>query len=592
MPPHLKTLILCLSLLLPNAIFAQSKLWSVHETDTVEWQRWSAKTIDEAQSADKPLFFFVAHYGNSLARSMLNETFQNKTIAATLNESTIPVLVDINEEPELASLLSLLAFQHFSADGLPTCLWTDTKLAPLNGGGYFPPTDDWGGQGFLSLARNVSEQWNSNRADYLVPANERLEKSLAKTKQSLSQLSERQGVFDANTFAEREAPTLLALDLYNAANYAASLPLEETEALRTAMSEHLTRITSGAGFDSIDGGFFIGSNDPNWRLPLFQKSTIDQAYMLLALSELHQLDPNPEYMDLIKRTAEFVERDLLMANGLARQFSDSFAPGETPDMIEGSYYLIAGSDVSTIDPVLIEAWGLSENGNLDENTDILGIYTAQNVPFAKSNEVLSDKFEQERQTLRSLRNKKTKPSSEDIGYTATNALLVRALANASAATKNAHYQTIAAKLLQSTLASNFDSASHTLFNSDQRTLKASSQDYAQLIAAASVLAAKDDSANFLDTAKTIADSWKTDDRFNSQNPLERNLNLPEIRTTIYSDNILESPLALYLVSLDLKSEEASKTVAIILDSLPSLAISNPELYHSLYAFAKRSAQAN
>ncbi len=592
MPLRLKALILCLHLLLPNLIFAQSKLWSVHETDTVEWQRWSAKTIDAAKSADKPLFFFVAHYGNSLARSMLTETFQNQTIAATLNETTIPVLVDVNEEPELAALLSRLALEHFSADGLPTCLWTDTRLAPLNGGGYFPPTDDWGGQGFLSLTRNVAEQWHSNRADYLVPANERLEKSLAKTPQSLSQLSQHQGMFTPDTFVEREAPTLLALDLYTAASYAASLPQDESEELRAAMREHLSRIVSGAGFDSIDGGFFIGSNDPNWRLPLFQKSTIDQAYMLLALSELHQLDPKPEYTDLIKRTVEFIERDLLKTNGLARQYSDSFAPGEPPDTIEGSYYLIAGSEISTIDPFSVEAWGLSEKGNLDENTDILGIYTTQNVPYAKSHEVLSDKFEKARQELQAIRRQKAKPSSEDIGYTATNALLARALAKASQATDNAHYQAIAAKLLQNTLASNFSPAEHTLFNSDQKTLKASSQDYVQLIAAASVLNEIDNSANFLDTANTIAKSWLSDKRFSSENPLERDLGLADIGTTIYNDSSLESPLSLYLESLDLKSEEAQKTAATILESLPSLAVSQPELYHSLYGFAKRSSKAN
>ncbi len=585
MPSYPRLLLLCLTLFLGRQLHANSSFWTAHESDTVQWRHWNADTLEEAKSSDKPLFFFVGHYGNSLARSMLSETFQNATIANTVNETVIPVLVDINEEPELAALLGQMASEHFSANELPTCLWTDTHLAPLNGGGYFPPTDDWGGQGFLSLARNVSEQWNSNRDDYLVPARERLEMSLSKSPTTPESLKDLSNAFPTETFAVKEAPTLSALALYNTARYASHLPKDPSTKLRAELQTFISRITSGAGFDSIEGGFFIGSNDPNWKLPLFQKSTSDQAYLLLALSELYQQDPKPEYKFIIELSVRFIERSLLKENGLALQYIDSLAAGETPDIAEGSYYLVEGSEVPKLDSTAAAAWGLSPEGNLDDDTDILGIYKGLNVPYAATEKVLSHEFDTGRKSLQKLRSTKKPPLSDKTGYTATNALLARALAIAAQSTQTSRYAEIAAKLLQDTLDSNAKLAAAIVFNADSKERKANSNDYTQLAAAALSLYDATNDPQYLDTAKAVYHALQNDPRFHGAT-LSRPLGVDDIEAALYHDSQLESPIALHLWNLEKLGQNDAASQQEILSAMPTPLLNDPASLQSLSLYSR------
>ncbi|MDQ8182027.1 DUF255 domain-containing protein [Pelagicoccus sp. SDUM812005] len=591
MPRSLKSLAGAFALLLATQLFADSAFWTAHLADSVQWRRWNDDTLQASKAADRPLFFFVGHYGNSLARSMLGETFQNKTIANTLNDTAIPILVDVNEEPELAALLGQMALEHYSANELPTCLWTDSELAPLNGGGYFPPTDDWGGQGFLSVARNVAEQWSNNRPDYLAAARERLQRSLATQALPLDRPSALSQVFTPETFSIREAPTLSALALYNTARSVELLPSDEADAMLAAMSQFLQQVTHGAGFDSIEGGFFIGSNDPNWKLPLFQKSTIDQGYLLLALAALHPRDPKPEYKFLMELTAGFIEKTLTKENKLALQYLDSFSAGETPDMPEGSYYLVARPELAELSPSAIEAWGLSPEGNLDENTDVLGIYQGLNVPFAQSPDVLSHSLPSERNELHALRKKKTPPLSDQTGYTATNALLARALAKASESLDEAKYRQQADKLFQATLAATFDPSAKKLYNSDQRTQLANSNDYAQAIAAALALASYENGSHYFDTARAIYETWKQDNRF-QPNLLARQIGIEERSYSIAQDSLFESPLALYLEHLPFLEDAPEPLQQDLLQALPGLVVERPQSARSLHRWTHAQAPSD
>ncbi|EDY80507.1 hypothetical protein VDG1235_121 [Verrucomicrobiia bacterium DG1235] len=585
------------SLAFSARLHANSSLWTAHESDTVQWRHWSPETLAEAKSSDKPLFFFVAHYGNSLARAMLSETFQNKTIASTLNDTAVPVLIDVNEQPEFASLLGLIAYEHFEANDWPTCLWTNTELAPLNGGSYFPPTDDWGGQGFLSLARNVAEQWQTRRDEYLGPAKERLAKSLTTQSLSLEELQASETAFPATAFEAEEAPSLPAADLYNYSRILSELEATRAEELQNAMQQIVSRISSGAGFDSISGGFFIGSNDTDWKLPLFQKSTIEQALMLKALSKLNELDPKSEYENLIRLTVSFIKRDLLKSNGLSIQYLDSFATGETPDMVEGSYYLIDDAQLSSLPAEAAEAWGLMAEGNLDPNTDILGIYEGLNVPFANNPDILSPSFDKLRNKLQKKRADKPSPLSDDTGYTATNALLVSSLAKASAATGNKTYLKLARSIYDSILSSAFDQADKKLYNSDRKTRSASSLDYAYLAAAALDLHKAIGSNDFLNTAKKLYSIWQSDKRFLANNPLVSPSGIEGISLANYHDAPLPSAAAIHLENLiELQSAdslpEASALIEAALSPIPHLAAEHPEKFRSLFALAKLAQKPN
>ncbi|MBK1879053.1 DUF255 domain-containing protein [Pelagicoccus mobilis] len=562
---------------------AKSALWEAHQSDTVNWHPWDPALLEKAKDENKPLFFFVAHFGNSLAKAMLNETFQNKTIAATLNDTAIPILVETNEEPELASFLQDLAYQHFDGNELPTCLWTDTSFAPLNGGGYFPPTDDWGGQGFLSLARNVSDQWQNNPDEYRSIAADRLKRSSQTRSMPSPELLPTPARFPTTPFLSTESPTLPALDLFNYTRILPLLPEQHAEEILSALEANLSQITSGAGFDSVSGGFFSGSNDANWKLPLFQKSTTDQALLLLAVSNLSQKAPKPIYRDLIRLTLEHIDSDLTKPDGLARQYLDSFAQGESPDTTEGSYYLVSSDEVSTLSPKTTELWGLSPNGNLDQETDILGLYTKQNIPFANSESIYSKKEDELRLELRKLRETKPRPLSDDTGYTATNALIIKALVAIAKDTEHSNRLAQAQERFNTLLTSTFNSSGKTLYNSNSRTQTASTLDYTYIASVALDLYDVTKDIKYLDTAKTIYNTWQSDDRFQKANPLLLSSGIDSIWFSNYLDSTIPSAASVHIENLKRLNKAPEPQLKQIFDTLPNSVKSTPERYRSLFA---------
>lgn len=469
---------------------------------TTHWSEPTPAAIHKAEDDNKPIFFFVGHFGSGLSRSMATETFANQSIATALNESAIPVLVDAHENPELASFLRQLAEDHFKANDWPICLWTTSRLEPINGGGYFPPTDDWGGQGFLSLARNVSEQWRARPDETKEAARARLQASLA-AKAPLRP----EALAEASAALRIEKLDTVTLD---AAELLAALSADPSFADHVAAT--LATLATSAGFDAIDGGFFIGANDPGWKLPLFQKSTTDQALMLSLLGAMIQLQPKPEYSDMARLAQAFVENELLKANGLAIRYIDSFAPGETPETTEGSHYLFDTQRVAQASPEAQALWSLAPEGNLSEDIDALGLYEGFSIPTNQSLDTLSPASDPLRQELSSLRQSSPKPAREETGYTDANALLVSGLVAIHRASENNTALVLAQKIFRSILAHNLN-PDGSLRHCDLSPAPASSTDYAFLVAAALDLFAVTQAPEFLAHAKSFDQQWRNDSRY-------------------------------------------------------------------------------
>lgn len=506
-----------------------------HSDNNVEWLEWDANLTQQATNDEKPLFFLVGHFGSGLTRAMAVETFANKTISAMVNDTSIPVAVDINQSPELAAYLFHLAETNFNAADWPVCIWTTDQLAPLAGGGYFPPTDDWGSQGFLSVGRNVHEQWTTDKANFIAAANDRMTRTLATKPYEVSSTLRQEAIATVQTpqpdIQELKASVLFSLT-----------------ASGINISERLDRIILNAGFDSIEGGFFIGSNDPNWRLPLFQKSASDQALMLIALSKLNQAHPKSGYLDAIRLTSHFVGNVLLKPNGLSRQYFDSFAADETMDMPEGSHFLVSVGDFTQLGEEAISLWGLSPKGNLDEDTDILGIYKNQNVPYAIDWTALSSSSDEARSQISTMRASKPVPASDDIGYTSTNALIVQAYANLASTTGNKQYEKKAVALLKAIEKANTDLNGKRIYNSDQGSQPASSQAYASLIAAYLDIHDITSKKSYLKKAlKTLA-LWQEDSRYSPRN--ETLYKLPtNLSFAITRDHDIPSVVSIHIQNL-------------------------------------------
>ena len=561
---------------------AESAFIASRSQDPVDWQSWTEELLERSVQNQKPLFFFVGHFGNSLARSMGTETFSNPMIAELINETTIPVLVEVNQQPELASFLLQLAAENFQANEWPVCIWTTSKLAPINGGGYLPPTDDWGREGFLTIARNVSERWGKELEEVESQASERLGVSVA-TMDVSAQPTDLSEAIKAASKPFAESQSLLAAQLAILTLALPSLPSEQADALRSSLEERVDTLLSGAGFDPVSGGFFIGANDPNWRIPLFQKSTADQALMLQSLARLHSLSPKPVYKDLMRLAFGYANTSLLKENGFFREYLDSYSVGDTRESTEGSFYLFGQSDIDSFSLEELAPFGLKPEGNLGPEIDILEMYGKQNIPYVATEDTLSASNDDKRNNLLQKRSQKSEPQSENVGYVSTNALLVQGLIEAYGATGEAPYLESAQSLFKSIMEQAFDKKKKILYNSDLRATFASSAAYAHCIAAALSLLESTDDSEYMDTAISIHRIWRNDSRFESSNCLELAIEGNELSLASYRDDSRPSTAGVYLGNLSKLAKLTGDSTfqdekRAILSEAPQLLRKSPEKF--------------
>lgn len=519
-----------------------------YDKQIVDWQSWSPELLQLAKEQNKPLFFYAAHFGNSLARTMRLETFANKMIAGVVNDTSIPILVDVNQEPELAAFLKRLASSHYNTKTWPICLWTNSSLAPIAGGGYLPPTDDWGSQGFLSIAKNVSEKWNTVFDETNSVANAKLTITLATSPLKAPKQLLEQGLADT-AILEEESKSLSATE-FRAKTQALDL-VDETRAksLSQSLEQKLLLILESAGFDSIDGGFFNGATDPQWSIPRFQKSASDQAQMLSVLARLHKRNPKPEYKDATRLTVGFLKSRLMKENGLVRQGFDSFSEGDTIYDAEGDHYLFEKTDLQSLSAEALELWELNSEGNLDASVDVLEIYKGKNIANAKSIDTLSASFDEHRASLQKIRSQREAPLEENVAYVATNSLVVCGLLDCYAGFGEKSYLELASSILESIESQCLSSDSGKLLNSDLKSDSANSMAYAYFISACIKFYDTSEDEKYLTKALEINSIWTNDPSFDSETSVALRVIPDSISSSVYRDGATPSVVGVHYKNL-------------------------------------------
>lgn len=86
---------------------------------TVNWQRSYRQAASDSARSGQPMVIMVTADWCGYCRKMLAETFSNPSIASTMRNSFVPVLVDYDQNAELVRLLNI--------EAMPTVLIVSTE---------------------------------------------------------------------------------------------------------------------------------------------------------------------------------------------------------------------------------------------------------------------------------------------------------------------------------------------------------------------------------------------------------------------------------------------------------------------------------
>ena len=437
-------------------VFEKSPYLLQHAANPVDWFPWGEEAFLKAKKEDKPVFLSIGYATCHWCHVMEKESFEDQNVANLINENFIPIKVDREERPDIDQIYMAVCQAVTGSGGWPLTVVLTPDKKPFFAGTYFPKESRFGRVGLLELIPRIGSLWKENREELLDSA-EKITDHLRDSSQSAAgkldtsvarnAFHQLRGRYDSAQGGFNPAPKfpsphnlIFLLRYWHLTAEPSALEMVETT---------LQKMRLGGIFDQVGFGFHRYSTDPGWRLPHFEKMLYDQAMMVLAYAEAFQATGNEFYARVSREILNYVLRDMTSPEGGFYSAEDADSEGE-----EGLFYLWTqdefreylgkdGSDLFT------SLFSMSEGGNFEDEATKLPtgrnlLYLSQPLADAAANmglaaDQLLEMWENARQRLFEIREKRVHPLKDDKILTDWNGLMIAALAFAGGALNDSTY---------------------------------------------------------------------------------------------------------------------------------------------------------
>lgn len=433
-----------------------------HAANPVDWYPWGEEAFTRAQAEDRPIFLSIGYSTCHWCHVMAHESFEDKQVAALLNETFVCIKVDREERPDIDNLYMSAAHVMKQRGGWPLTIIMTPDKKPFFAGTYFPKQSGLGRIGMLELVPRIKELWHTQREQINSSAAEVTsvlqqeatiaaggELGPAELELAYRQLAQHFDSTYAGFGTGMKFPTphnlLFLLRYYHRNGDQQALAMVE---------QTLTRMRRGGIFDHIGFGFHRYATDREWLVPHFEKMLYDQALLALAYTEAFQLTRKEEYARTVREIFAYVLRDMTTPEGGFYSAEDADSEGR-----EGKFYLWTIDDIrAALNPddaaLAIDAFNLTAGGNFSESGQSA---SGENIPHLKddwtsiaarhhlSGAEVQDRIARIRQALFDRREMRVHPGKDDKILADWNGLMIATLARATQVLGDPAYATAAAE---------------------------------------------------------------------------------------------------------------------------------------------------
>ncbi len=426
-------------------VFEKSPYLLQHAANPVNWYPWGELAFQEAKEQDKPVFLSIGYATCHWCHVMERESFEDQEVADLINDTFIPIKVDREERPDIDQIYMAVCQAVTGSGGWPLTLILTPEKKPFFAGTYFPKQGRYGRVGMMELIPRLNSLWKDNRAELLQSAEkitDHIKGSTQVVKGTVDQFAPQLAFqqlkdrFDSDQGGFIPAPkfpsphNLIFLLRYWHLN-------NEPEAL-AIVEKTLQKMHLGGIFDQVGFGFHRYSTDPAWRLPHFEKMLYDQAMLVLAYAEAYQATGKELYSRVVRETLTYVLRDMTSPEGGFFSAEDADSEGE-----EGLFYLWTKNEFRDYlgnegADLFISLFNMTEEGNFEDEATKLAtgrnlLYLRESIEQSAEKLGLSEKelfklWENARQLLFAIREKRIHPLKDDKILTDWNGLMIAALA--------------------------------------------------------------------------------------------------------------------------------------------------------------------
>ena len=417
-----------------------------HAENPVDWYPWGEEALARARSEARPILVSIGYSACHWCHVMERESFEDRAVAALMNEHFVCIKVDREERPDIDAIYMDAVQAMTGRGGWPLNAFLTPEGVPFYAGTYWPPEPSSGMPSWSQILTGIAEAWVQQR-DEIEETGRRILPRMA----GAAALAPPEDELDPAALDEAVAKLRRGYDgrfggfSANAPKFPAASAIEFL--LRRGerqMALHTLRaMASGGMYDQVGGGFARYSVDARWVIPHFEKMLYDNA--LLARAYLHgfQVSGEPFFARVCTETLDWALRDLRQDEGGFASALDADSEGE-----EGRFYVWTPDEVrAALDRDVAEGERDEGASRLVGETEIalehFGITGEPNfegswAPVRATSD--PGRLDEIKQRLREAREQRVWPALDDKRLTAWNALMISALADAGAALERPDYR--------------------------------------------------------------------------------------------------------------------------------------------------------
>ncbi len=431
-----------------------------HAHKPVDWFAWGDEALQKAKTENKIILVSIGYAACHWCHVMEKESFENEEVAKQMNENFINIKIDREERPDLDHVYMEAVQAITGSGGWPLNVFLTPDCKPFYGGTYFPPKRAYGRSSWPEVLSSIALSWAERKLEIESQA-----ENLLAHLQEANNFGKVLLTENSNVFTKKNCE-LIAENIFNQADKdwggfgkAPKFPQTFTiqyllqnhyytnngEALQTALLS-IDKMLEGGIYDHVGGGFSRYSTDNEWLVPHFEKMLYDNALLLNILCDAFQITKQKKYEDAIRKTLDFVKRELMDNEGGFYSALDADSEG-----VEGKFYVWDKKEINEIlkedATVFCAFYDITEKGNWEEKNILRILKNTEN--FADDKRLLKEDLEN---TLNDCllklfieRSKRIRPITDDKILAGWNALMVTALCKSAAALNDESHKNLAVK---------------------------------------------------------------------------------------------------------------------------------------------------
>lgn len=313
-----------------------------HAQNPVHWWPWGAEALEAAAAQGQWLLVSIGYSTCHWCHVMEHEIFEDAECAAFMNQHFKNIKVDREERPDIDHAYMQAALALNGQGGWPLNVVCLPDGRPVWASTYLPKARWLGALERLVEAQQRQQEVAGPYAQRLADALEAAARIPSPKEAGFPVLTEEMMAAERARWDRDHGGFKGAPKFPLPAHWMHLMTLEMEGPTKRAIEQQAEKtveaIFNSGSYDRVRGGLFRYSTDAVWKVPHFEKMAYDNGLWLRLCAKLYAHTSSERTAQAFERTAEWLQREMRLENGLFAAAMDADTDG-----VEGGSFTWADS---------------------------------------------------------------------------------------------------------------------------------------------------------------------------------------------------------------------------------------------------------